>query len=247
MNTEEKIPQGLSTAQAEERLKKYGKNALSQKKKQGLFHKILHTVSEPMFLLLFAAAIVYFILGEPRDGAIMLVFVAGIAGIDAFQEYRTDKTLASLRELSSPRAKVIRDGREQSILSEMLVPGDLLLIEEGVKIPADGRLIRAHDLCVDESSLSGKRKASGKNRALFRTATVLGAGIPAMQERQFSRAVACSWWKRPAGRANMEKLGKISKKLPKSARPFSARQIGLCASVQQWQLVCSFLLGCLPT
>ena len=73
MNTEEKIPQGLSTAQAEERLKKYGKNALSQKKKQGLFHKILHTVSEPMFLLLFAAAIVYFILGEPRDGAIMPV------------------------------------------------------------------------------------------------------------------------------------------------------------------------------
>lgn len=162
MNTEEKIPQGLSTAQAEERLKKYGKNALSQKKKQGLFHKILHTVSEPMFLLLFAAAIVYFLLGEPRDGAIMLVFVAGIAGIDAFQEYRTDKTLASLRELSSPRAKVIRDGREQSILSEMLVPGDLLLIEEGVKIPADGRLIRAHDLCVDESSLSGEAEGIWK-------------------------------------------------------------------------------------
>ena len=162
MNTEEKIPQGLSTAQAEERLKKYGKNVLSQKKKQGLFHKILHTVSEPMFLLLFAAAIVYFILGEPRDGAIMLVFVAGIAGIDAFQEYRTDKTLASLRELSSPRAKVIRDGREQSILSEMLVPGDLLLIEEGVKIPADGRLIRAHDLCVDESSLSGEAEGIWK-------------------------------------------------------------------------------------
>ena len=163
MDIDKTSPQGLTTQQARELAQTYGKNVLAQKKKQSLFLKFLHTVCEPMFLLLLAASIVYFILGEPRDGAIMLVFVAAMIGIDAFQEHKTDKTLAALRDLSAPQIRVIRDGREQSIPSEDLVPGDLMLIWEGLKIPADGALLRASDLCIDESSLTGEAEAIWKS------------------------------------------------------------------------------------
>lgn len=163
MNTNARNTNGLTSKEAQALQAQHGKNQLAEKKKQSLLKKILHTVCEPMFLLLLAASVVYFILGEPRDGAIMLVFVLGIISIDAFQEYKTDKTLAALKELSAPHAKVIRDGREQQIASEDLVPGDLLLVEEGVKIPADGFILRANDLCVDESSLTGEAEGVWKS------------------------------------------------------------------------------------
>ena len=85
MTIDKTSPQGLTTQQAEALAQKYGKNVLVQQKKQSLARKIMHTICEPMFLLLLAASIVYFVLGEPRDGAIMLVFVAAMIGIDAFQ------------------------------------------------------------------------------------------------------------------------------------------------------------------
>ncbi len=96
----------------------------------------LHALCEPMFLLLILAAVIDFILGEPRDGAIMLIFVIGIISIDVTQEWKTDKTLNALRDLSAPRITVIRDGKEERISSTELVPGALMLLCEGVKIPA---------------------------------------------------------------------------------------------------------------
>lgn len=115
-----------------------------------------------MFLLLMIAAVIYFILGEPRDGAIMLIFVIGIISIDIIQEWKTDKTLNALKDLSAPHVTVIRDGGEQKIASSDLVPGDLMIIVEGVKIPADGSVIRCADLCVDESSLTGEAEGIWK-------------------------------------------------------------------------------------
>ena len=115
-----------------------------------------------MFLLLLVASIIYFILGEPRDGAIMLIFVLGIISIDVIQEWKTDKTLKALKDLSAPHITVIRDGKEILINSEDLVPGDLMLISEGVKIPADGEIISCNDLCVDESSLTGEAEGVWK-------------------------------------------------------------------------------------
>ncbi|MEG1538218.1 MAG: HAD-IC family P-type ATPase, partial [Clostridiales bacterium] len=101
-------------------------------------------------------------LGEPRDGAIMLVFVIGIISIDIIQEWKTDKTLLALKDLSAPQITVYRDGREQEIASADLVPGDVMLITEGVKIPADGYVIRCNDLCTDESSLTGEAEGVWK-------------------------------------------------------------------------------------
>lgn len=148
--------QGLTSEQAKKLQEEYGRNELTPRKKESFFRKIWEVLSEPMFLLLIAAAVIYFILGEPRDGAIMLIFVIGIISIEAIQEWKTDKTLSALRNLSAPQIRVIRDGEEKTVGSVDLVPGDLMLISEGVKIPADGLVLKANDLRVDESSLTGE-------------------------------------------------------------------------------------------
>lgn len=153
---------GLTTAEAKRLQEQYGKNELTQQKKGSFFKKALHIICEPMFLLLIVAAVIYFILGEPRDGAIMLIFVVGIISIDIIQEWKTDKTLNALKDLSAPHITVIRDGLEQTIASADLVPGDLMMIYEGVKISADGSIVRCNDLCVDESSLTGEAEGVWK-------------------------------------------------------------------------------------
>lgn len=153
---------GLSSSEAEKKLEEYGKNVLVPSKKENFFIKLFHIISEPMFLLLLIAAVIYFILGEPRDGAIMLIFVVCIISIDVIQEWKTDKTLKALNDLSAPRITVIRDGKETTILSSDIVPGDLMLICEGVKIPADGVIVSCSDLCINESSLTGESEGVWK-------------------------------------------------------------------------------------
>ena len=162
MTESKTVMHGLTSLQAKKLQEKYGKNELIQQRKKTFFSKVFHIISEPMFLLLIGAAIIYFILGEPRDGAIMLIFVIGIISIDIIQEWKTDNTLSALKDLSAPHVKVIRDGRETVIASADLVPGDLMMIAEGVKIPADGKIIKASDLCVDESSLTGEAEGVWK-------------------------------------------------------------------------------------
>lgn len=154
--------QGLTSEQAKKRQAEFGKNELTPQKKKNFLYEIFKTLSEPMFILLLVAALIYFLLGEPRDGAIMLVFVIGIISIDVIQEWKTDKTLEALKDLSAPHVKVIRDGEEKTINSADLVPGDLMRIAEGVKIPADGEIIRSSDLCIDESSLTGEAEGVWK-------------------------------------------------------------------------------------
>lgn len=162
MTSTSKSIAGLTTAEAKRLQEQYGLNELTPQKKENLLRKILHIICEPMFLLLLVAAAIYFLLGEPRDGMIMLVFVVGIISIDAIQEWKTDKTLNALKDLSAPHITVIRDGMEQTIASVDLVPGDLMLICEGVKIPADGVVVKCADLCVDESSLTGEAEGVWK-------------------------------------------------------------------------------------
>ena len=162
MTSTSKSIAGLTTAEAKQLQEQYGLNELTPQKKENLLRKILHIICEPMFLLLLVAAAIYFLLGEPRDGIIMLVFVVGIISIDAIQEWKTDKTLNALKDLSAPHITVIRDGMEQTIASVDLVPGDLMLICEGVKIPADGVVVKCADLCVDESSLTGEAEGVWK-------------------------------------------------------------------------------------
>lgn len=151
-----KKEKGLTTEEVLKLREEYGKNELTSEKKENIFFKILHVICEPMFLLLLIAATVYFVLGEPRDGIIMLVFVIGIMMIDIIEEWKTDKTLNALKDLSEPRITVLRDGNKVEIPSSLLVPGDIMYIHEGIKIPADGYVIKCSGLRVDESSLTGE-------------------------------------------------------------------------------------------
>jgi Ca2+-transporting ATPase len=109
-----------------------------------------------MFLLLIAASIIYFILGEASDGITMLIFVIGIISIDIIQEWKTDKTLEALKKLSEPTIMVMINGKKKEISSTDLVPGDIMLISEGIKVPADGRVLNASTLYIDESTLTGE-------------------------------------------------------------------------------------------
>ena len=150
------IPEGLTTAGAQKLLEQYGRNELTPQKKESFFKKALCVMAEPMFLLLMVASVIYFILGEPRDGAVMLLFVTGMIPIDVAQEWKTDRTLRALKNLSAPRITVLRDGTRKEIVSTELVPGDIMVLCEGVKIPADGVILSSSDFCVDESSLTGE-------------------------------------------------------------------------------------------
>lgn len=156
---------GLTKEQVARKRDEFGLNQLEQKRKEPFYLKILHIILEPMFLLLIVAALIYFFLGEPKDGLIMLVFVVVIIAIEVIQEWKTDQTLNALKDLSAPKIKVIREGQSNEILSQELVPGDLMLIEEGVKVPADGFVIKANDLRINESSLTGEAEAVWKTLA----------------------------------------------------------------------------------
>lgn len=153
---------GLSEAEAKERLAKHGANELQSQNRFSLLICLLSIFKEPMFLLLFGAAGCYFFLGEPADGSIMLLFVVFVAGINFFQEYRTDKTLQALRKLTAPHVEVVRDGEVRRIDSRELVPGDLMIVNEGEKVSADARIIEFFDLGADESILTGESETVWK-------------------------------------------------------------------------------------
>lgn len=147
---------GLSSAEANEQLAKFGMNELTSAKQKNIIDKLLNILREPIFILLFIAALVYFFLQEFTDGFTMLAFVFFIAGINIFQEWRTDKAINTLRELSSPEIFVLRDGKEILLSAKLIVPGDVIILNEGDIVPADGEIIKCNDFAVNESTLTGE-------------------------------------------------------------------------------------------
>ncbi len=154
--TDHPTPQGLSSAFATRRLADEGPNIPRATQWRTLWAIVIEVASEPMFLLLLAAGAVYLLIGDHIEAMILTGFVLVIMSITIFQERRTDNALAALRDLSSPRALVIRDGRQQRIAGHEVVREDVLLLEEGDRVPADGELLSAHDLAIDESMLTGE-------------------------------------------------------------------------------------------
>lgn len=147
---------GLNDEEVIKSREKYGTNEIEKKEKENLFQKIIHVFSEPMFLLLIITASIYFILGDVGDGIIMLCFVLFISGIEFVQERKTDKALEALNTLSSLNIKVIRNGKVTIIDSKDIVVGDIVLLEEGDKISADGIILECQGLGVNESALTGE-------------------------------------------------------------------------------------------
>ena len=147
---------GLSESEVLSSRRLHGRNEFARDAKPSFFKTALKIFLEPVFLLLIGASLIYFLLGEARDGSVMLVFVVFMSGINLYQEWRTDRTLEALKSLSSPKVTVIRDGAESLVLSEELVPGDIMLLSEGERISADGEILFSDGFGVDESSLTGE-------------------------------------------------------------------------------------------
>lgn len=147
---------GLASAEALARLLADGPNAISGKGRKSLLALVGDVLSEPMLLLLLVAGAIYMALGDRHDALILLAFACLTIVIELVQEGRADRAIAALGELSAPSATVIRDGIAMTVPATEVVCGDLLVLAEGGRIGADGRLIEAHGLQVDESLLTGE-------------------------------------------------------------------------------------------
>jgi Ca2+-transporting ATPase len=156
---------GLTSAAARERLQQYGRNELPRSRAKSFLATAAHALAEPMFLLLFAASAVYVLLGDLIEASFLVASVGAIIGITLYQERKTAGVIDALRDLSSPRAIVIRDDIEQRIPGREVVPGDVLVLREGDRVAADGTLIDSTGLCVDESLLTGESVAVSKRPA----------------------------------------------------------------------------------
>jgi len=155
---------GLTEAEAARRLADEGYNELPSSKQRSIFAIALEVVREPMFLLLVACGTLYLLTGELSDALMLLGFVFVVMGITIYQERRTERALEALRDLSSPRALVIRDGRRRRIAGRETVRGDIILLAEGDRVPADARVMHSINLSVDESLLTGE-SATVRKRA----------------------------------------------------------------------------------
>jgi Ca2+-transporting ATPase len=154
---------GLSSSVARARLAADGHNELPRRPARSLAVSVLHALAEPMFALLVVAAAIYLALGDRVEAAFLLASVAAVIGITVYQQQKTERVLEALRDLSSPRALVIRDGVERRIPGREVVVDDVLLVREGDRVAADARLVEAIDLRVDESLLTGESMAVTKS------------------------------------------------------------------------------------
>jgi Ca2+-transporting ATPase len=165
---------GLTQAEAEQRLRRHGPNIVDKQHKKTFLQTLFEVLSEPMFLLLIGAAVIYLLLGDLGEGLLLAAFAVLSIGLVAVQNRRSEHALAALRALSSPHARVLRDGATQRIDATEVVPGDALLIAEGERIAADGILRRSAELAVDESILTGESVPVRKQAAT-------GTPSPALQ------------------------------------------------------------------
>ena len=147
---------GLTKSEAERRLLSDGPNLLPSAKPRNFFQLFIGVLREPMLSLLVSAGVINFIVSEILDASILMLTVFIVIGISLYQERRTERALIALRDLSSPRALVVRDGIETRIPGRDVVRGDLVILCEGDRVPADGRLVSASHLNADESMLTGE-------------------------------------------------------------------------------------------
>lgn len=148
--------EGLSSQQADSLLEKHGKNVLEESKKKSVFQVFLSQFADLMVIILIIAAIVSMFSGSVESTIVIFAVITLNAILGTVQHVKAEKSLESLKSLSSPSAKVIRDGRKIEIDSENIVPGDIVVLEAGDLVVADGRIINNYSLQVNESSLTGE-------------------------------------------------------------------------------------------
>ncbi len=154
---------GLSEEEVLQQRAAYGTNELPTSKPRSFFAIAWDVVREPMFLLLVSCGVLYLLLGDRNEALMLLGFVFVVMGITLFQERKTERALEKLRDLSSPRALVIRGGEQKRIAGRDVVCGDIFIVSEGDRIPADGVVLDTSALSVDESLLTGESVSALKS------------------------------------------------------------------------------------
>ncbi|GAA0085576.1 calcium-translocating P-type ATPase, SERCA-type [Clostridium sp. MB05] len=183
MIQEREISRGLSTKEAEKRKSTYGLNELSHKKKTSPIIIFLSQFNDFIVWVLIAATIISGLMGDKADAITILIIVIVNAIMGFVQEYRTEKSLEALKELAAPTCKVIRDGVLKVLNSIEVTLGDLVILEAGDRIPADGTFIEASGVMIDESLLTGesvgvsKDSKKGKNQGFMGTTVLKGRGV----------------------------------------------------------------------
>jgi Ca2+-transporting ATPase len=167
---------GLSENEAQSRLAAEGPNELPHPDRRTPLRIVLEVLREPMFSLLLGGGAIYLLLGDFKEALILLVFAGLSIAITVIQETRTERVLEALRNLASPRALVIREGKRKRIAGRDVVRGDFILLSEGDRVPADARLIESNDLQVDESLLTGESVPVGKRVSLHLVQSISAPG-----------------------------------------------------------------------
>lgn len=193
---------GLTQQQIDESRAKYGVNSFEHKVENSILKTIKTLLAEPMVILLFVAAAIYFINGSYGDGIFLAIAIVLISAISLYQDSRSRNALAQLKTLTEPSCKVIRDGETIQIKSEALVVGDSLIVDEGTFIAADGLIVQSNDFSVNESILTGESlpvyKDPGQADNLVYSGTTVASGLAIVQVTAIG---------------NETKLGKIGKSL----------------------------------
>mgnify|MGYP005838496061 CR=1 FL=1 len=157
--------QGLTTDKAKELLTVYGPNVLAKQKDKSFFQVLVDQLNNFLTILLLVAAVLSFVIGEPLDGWLITSIVILNALFGVYQEYKASKAIAALADLTVTKVRVLRDGTESEIDSHLLVPGDIIFIEEGVKIPADGVVLESINLEINEAALTGESFGVAKKKS----------------------------------------------------------------------------------
>ncbi|MGL5477606.1 MAG: calcium-translocating P-type ATPase, PMCA-type, partial [Clostridium sp.] len=183
MVLEENTTPGLSTREAEKRLKTYGLNQLENKKKTSSLKILLGQFNDFMVWVLIGATVISGLMGDTADAITILIIVIVNALLGFFQEFKTEKSLEALKDMAAPTCKVYRDGRIKVINSCFLTIGDVVILEAGDRIPGDGEFIESSGIVVDESLLTGesvgvnKEESRGKNLGYMGTNVLKGKGL----------------------------------------------------------------------
>lgn len=171
---------GLTKSDIPELQKKYGKNAIQSERSGDFLRLTWGIISEPMFIILLVACALYFILGESKEGFLMLAAMIFVSAISFYQESKSSKALAALKEFTEPKVTVIRDGKETEIFSIDLLPGDVMYLSEGNRIPADAVIIQANDFTINESIITGEslpvNKSSNTGETQLYQGTTINSG-----------------------------------------------------------------------
>jgi Ca2+-transporting ATPase len=147
---------GISSSQAEQRLQEVGPNELAEAHKVSPWEILLQQFKNVLILILLIATAISFVLGHGIESLVIAIIVLFAVGLGFFQEYRAERAIEALRQMSAPTASVIRDGKEEVIPARELVPGDVILLHTGDRVPADSRIIESLNLQLEEAALTGE-------------------------------------------------------------------------------------------